>query len=116
MGKKKNENTWKKWELLAYEYVKNIYKDVKIQEEKHTNDSHDSGFDGIWLLRSDDKALMKLVLMEAKYRTSQSSLPLNDCAKAIIIAFNLSASRLYNVKLGKISLQKLKKPLSLTQK
>lgn len=93
----KEENTWKEWELLAYEYVKTIYKDAKIQEEKHTDDSHDFGFDGIWLLRSDDRALMKLVLMEAKYRTSQSSLPLNDCAKAIIIAFNLSASQLYIV-------------------
>jgi hypothetical protein len=33
--------------------------------------------------------------MEAKYRESQSSLPLSDCAKAIIIAFNSSANKLY---------------------
>lgn len=96
MNDKKN-NPWKEWELLAYEYVKNIIKDSEIHAEKHTADSHDLGFDGIWLIRSDDRALMKLVLMEAKYRTSQSSLPLNDCAKAIIIAFNLSASQLYIV-------------------
>lgn len=93
----KKNNNWEEWETLAYEYVRDIYKDAKIQEEKHTNASHDSGFDGIWLLRSNDRALMKLVLMEAKYRNSQSSLPLNDCAKAIIIAFNLSASQLYIV-------------------
>lgn len=93
----KKTNNWEEWESLAYEYVRDIYKDAKIQEEKHTNASHDSGFDGIWLLRSNDRALMKLVLMEAKYRSSQSSLPLNDCAKAIIIAFNLSASQLYIV-------------------
>lgn len=96
-SKNKKKNNWKEWEKIAYEYVRAIYKDAKIQEEKHTDASHDSGFDGIWLLRSDDKVLMKLVLMEAKYRTSQSSLPLNDCAKAIIIAFNLSASQLYVV-------------------
>lgn len=93
----KKKNNWEEWETLAYEYVRDIYKDVQLQEEKHTNASHDSGFDGIWLLRSNDRALMKLVLMEAKYRNSQSSLPLNDCAKAIIIAFNLSASKLYIV-------------------
>lgn len=94
---KKKRNNWVEWETLAYEYVRAIYKDAKIQEEKHTDTSHDSGFDGIWLLRSNDRVLMKLVLMEAKYRNSQSSLPLNDCAKAIIIAFNLSASQLYIV-------------------
>lgn len=96
-GENKGKNNWEEWEKIAYEYVRSIYKDAKIQEEKHTDVSHDSGYDGIWFLRSDDKLLMKLVLMEAKYRTSQSSLPLNDCAKAIIIAFNLSASQLYIV-------------------
>lgn len=96
MSEKKNNN-WKEWETLAYEYVRTLYKDADIFEEKHTDASHDSGFDGIWLLRSNDREIMKLVLMEAKYRKSQSSLPLNDCAKAIIIAFNLSASQLYIV-------------------
>ena len=95
--KNKKKKNWEEWETLAYEYVRAIYKDAKIQEEKHTDASHDSGFDGIWLLRSNDRALMKLILMEAKYRNSQSSLPLNDCAKAIIIAFNLSAAQLYIV-------------------
>lgn len=57
MNDKKN-NPWKEWELLAYEYVKNIIKDSEIHAEKHTADSHDLGFDGIWLIRSDDRALL----------------------------------------------------------
>ena len=93
----KRNDDWKYWETLAYEFVKNLYKDVFVKNELHTKNSHDSGFDGIWLLRPVDSNLLKLILMEAKYRTSQSSLPLNDCAKAIIIAFNLGAKQLYIV-------------------
>lgn len=92
-----NKDDWKDWELLAYEYVKDLYKDTFIIDEQHTEDSHDSGFDGIWLLQPQKSIRFKKVLMEAKYRKSQSSLPLNDCAKSIIIAFNLSAKQLYIV-------------------
>lgn len=84
---------WKLFERVAYEYVSNLYK--KTIKKEHTADSHDSGYDGIWIIPSDNKALYKKIMMEAKFRESQSSLPLSDCAKAIIIAFNSSANKLY---------------------
>lgn len=87
------DKTWKLFESVAYEYVSHLYKNA-IKSE-HTVDSHDSGYDGIWIIVSDNKAIYKKIMMEAKYRESQSSLPLNDCAKAIIIAFNSSANKLY---------------------
>lgn len=85
--------TWKLFESVAYEYVSQLYK--KTIKSEHTVDSHDSGYDGIWIIPSDNKALYRKIMMEAKYRESQSSLPLSDCAKAIIIAFNSSANKLY---------------------
>ena len=87
------KKTWKLFERVAYEYVSQLYK--KTIKKEHTVDSHDSGYDGIWIIPSDNKALYKKIMMEAKYRESQSSLPLSDCAKAIIIAFNSSANKLY---------------------
>ena len=87
------KKTWKLFESVAYEYVSQLYK--KTIKKEHTVDSHDSGYDGIWIIPSDNKVLYKKIMMEAKYRESQSSLPLSDCAKAIIIAFNSSANKLY---------------------
>ena len=87
------KKTWKLFESVAYEYVSQLYK--KTLKKEHTIDSHDSGYDGIWIIPSDNKVLYKKIMMEAKFRESQSSLPLNDCAKAIIIAFNSSANKLY---------------------
>lgn len=87
------DKTWKLFESVAYEYVSQLYS--KTIKSEHTVDSHDSGYDGIWIIPSDNKALYQKIMMEAKYRESQTSLPLNDCAKAIIIAFNSSASKLY---------------------
>lgn len=87
------KKTWKLFESVAYEYVSQLYK--KNIKKEHTVDSHDSGYDGIWIIPSDNKALYRKIMMEAKYRESQSSLPLSDCAKAIIIAFNSSANKLY---------------------
>lgn len=87
------KETWKLFESVAYEYVSNLYKN-SIKKE-HTVESHDSGYDGIWIIPSSGNELYKKIMMEAKYRESQSSLPLNDCAKAIIIAFNSSANKLY---------------------
>ena len=87
------KKTWKLFESVAYEYVSQLYK--KNIKKEHTVDSHDSGYDGIWIIPSDNKVLYKKIMMEAKFRESQSSLPLNDCAKAIIIAFNSSANKLY---------------------
>lgn len=65
------KNDWKEWETLAYEYVRTLYKDANIFNEKHTDVSHDLGFDGIWLLRSNDRKIMKLVLMDIVVQLSR---------------------------------------------
>lgn len=101
---------WKLFESVAYEYVSYLYKDT-IKKE-HTADSHDLGYDGIWIIPSGNKRLYKKIMMEAKFRESQSSLPLSDCAKAIIIAFNSSANKLYiatNIELAPQTKEQIKK-------
>ena len=104
--KDSSENKWRLLEQLAYEYVKSLYNADNIIEETLTNSSHDSGYDGIWIIITDDiKRIPERILMEAKLRNSQTSLTLNDCAKAIVIAFNLSAKKLYIVTNIRVSLQ-----------
>lgn len=98
------------FESVAYEYVSQLYKNSLKKE--HTVDSHDSGYDGIWIIPSDNRMLYKKILMEAKFRESQISLPLSDCAKAIIIAFNSSANKLYiatNIELAPQTKKEIKK-------
>lgn len=101
-GKKKNlkdkKTDWRLFEKLSFFYVK------KIISEKHFNASadktilltpatKDGGYDAIWHLSV--AGIDQTYLMESKLRKSQSSLSLNDCAKAIIIAFNYPAQKLY---------------------
>lgn len=89
---------WRQLEKLAYYYIKNKYRGEKIQDEKLTDSSHDSGYDGTWvLIPSSESMLPQLILMEAKLRNKQASLSLNDCAKSIIIAFNMAAKKLFIV-------------------
>lgn len=92
---KENKKEWEKFEKLAYEYVSYLHKGQYVQKQLQTDPSHDSGYDGLWVIFSSDQLSYQKILMEAKFRNSQSSLPLNDCAKAIIIAFNSNASKLY---------------------
>lgn len=94
----KDEKTWRQLEKLAYEYVKSKYSNEDIADEELTKQSHDSGFDGTWLLNPKSaSSLTQRILMEAKLRNTQSSLSLNDCAKSIVIAFNLAAKKLFIV-------------------
>lgn len=90
-----NKKEWEKFEKLAYEYVSDLYKNYSIINQLQTVSSHDTGYDGLWIIFAKDQLCYQKVLMEAKFRNSQSSLPLNDCAKAIIIAYNSNASKLY---------------------
>ena len=95
MAKKKKRKEWEKFEKLAYEYVSFLHKNQCVEKQLQTESSHDSGYDGLWVIFSKDQLCYQKILMEAKFRNSQSSLPLNDCAKAIIIAYNSNASKLY---------------------
>lgn len=95
---KEVDKDWRQLEKLAYQYVKSKFSNEDIADEELTRHSHDSGFDGTWLLHPRrPSALAQRILMEAKLRNTQSSLSLNDCAKSIIIAFNLAAKKLFIV-------------------
>ena len=96
----KKVSDWKKWEELAYSYIKDLLGEHGLTFELHTRGSHDGGADGIYLFNRSknlDASIWCLVLMEAKYRQSESSLSLDDCAKSMIIAFNRRADSLYIV-------------------
>ena len=96
----KRKSDWKKWEELAYAYVKDLLGKDEIIFSCHTQESHDGGADAIYILNklNDIGASMWcLALMEAKYRQNESSLSLDDCAKSMIIAFNRRADDLYIV-------------------
>lgn len=92
---KSNKDDWESFEHLIYEYVTHLYEGVFTKEKKWTEGTHDSGYDGIWVILPKNHLQYQTILMEAKYRKSQVSLPLHDCAKAIIIAFNMAADKLY---------------------
>lgn len=93
----KKDKFWQQFERIAYEYVKSQYKEAQVKKNRHTKASHDSGYDAIWILIPQNEWIPQTVLMEAKFRQSQKTLPLHDCAKALIIAFNLYAHQLYIV-------------------
>ena len=106
IGKKRDKNNrkkidktiWRNLEKLGYAYICSLQKNNQTIKSVLTNESHDSGYDGIWLVISDTNVPLQKILMEAKYRSDyEKSLPLSDCAKAIIIAFNMSANKLYIV-------------------
>ena len=96
--KKVSKTIWRSLEKLGYAYICNLQKNNQTLESVLTNESHDSGYDGIWLVMPNNSTHLQKILMEAKYRSDyEKSLPLSDCAKAIIIAFNMSANKLYIV-------------------
>lgn len=93
-----HEQVWRDLEKLGYAYVCSLQDDSYILKSVLTGKSHDSGYDGIWIIIPDTDKQIQTILMEAKYRSnSDKSLPLNDCAKAVVIAFNMSANKLYIV-------------------
>lgn len=100
MSKKNNKNkdsNWEYLERLAFHYVSKKYTDEVIKSKTITPNSHDGGYDAVWLIEPLGSSSPYHVLMEAKLRNTQSTLSMNDCAKSIIIAFNLSAKELYIV-------------------
>lgn len=108
MGKRKNksqstkdfqqEKIWRLFERLSYYYIKTeiLHEEINdnLEKDELTAESHDGGFDACFKLNLAGK--IRTELMEAKFRNNgQKTLALNDCAKAIIIAYNYPASHLY---------------------
>ena len=75
---------WKDFEVIAFNLVKKELPQESIVSETLTQSIKDGGYDGEFLLSSNDNSIVK-VLFEAKLRSDYNgSLPLQDFAKAII--------------------------------
>lgn len=90
---------WRQLEWLARKFIASrLNIEIKDDDFKLTRKSKDGGFDGRLIIDiTNDGAVSHKILVESKFRTSVKSLPLDDCAKALIIAFNQAAQTLYIV-------------------
>lgn len=90
---------WRQLELLSLQLISSrLSGEVKINKSYLTKEQKDGGFDGeITIDITSDADICHKILFESKFRTSIKSLPLADCAKALIIAFNQAAQTLYIV-------------------
>lgn len=90
---------WRQLEWLAQKFITSrLSIEIKDDDFMLTNKSKDGGFDGRLIIDiANDGEVSHKILVESKFRTSVKSLPLDDCAKALIIAFNQAAQTLYIV-------------------
>ena len=95
----REEVFWRQLEWLARKFITSrLSVEIKDNDFKLTRKSQDGGFDGRLIIDiTNDGEVSHKILVESKFRTSVKSLPLDDCAKALIIAFNQAAQTLYIV-------------------
>lgn len=91
------EKYWRDFEIIAFKAVKSsLPRDITIGETL-TQAIKDGGYDGEFILLSRDDAAFRVVF-EAKLRSNtMMSLPLNDFAKALVIAVVRQADMIYVV-------------------
>lgn len=92
-----DEEFWRQLEWLSLQYISD---EIKIEFEKPelTRKRKDGGFDGQIVINiTTNNNIRHTILFESKFRTAIKSLPLDDCSKALIIAFNRAAQTLYIV-------------------
>lgn len=94
-----DEELWRQLEWLSRQYISSrLNIEIKGDDFKLTKKRKDGGFDGQLIIDiASDEEVCHKILFESKFRTSIKSLPLADCAKALIIAFNQAAQTLYIV-------------------
>ena len=93
-----NDKLWRQLERLSMMYISDSIKADMPEHLELTRKSKDGGYDGkiiVNITENDD--IVHTIMMEAKFRTSIKSLPLHDCSKALIIAFNRAVQTLYIV-------------------
>ena len=94
-----DEEFWRQLEWLSLQLISSkLNGEVKIDKFDLTKKRNDGGFDGeITIDITKEADINHKIIFESKFRTSIKSLPLDDCAKALIIAFNKAAQTLYIV-------------------
>lgn len=101
MDEKKNnkeiiKNSWRDFETIAFEAIKKslLCTEAEIIEKKITVASHDGGYDGEFIIKTDNKK--SHILFEAKLRSNfNASLPLQDFAKTLIISIVEQADKVF---------------------
>lgn len=95
--KMQDEEFWRQLEWLSLQFISTEIK-VEFEKPELTRKRKDGGFDGqiVINITSNDN-IRHTILFESKFRTAIKSLPLDDCSKALIIAFNRAAQTLYIV-------------------
>lgn len=93
-----NEEFWRQLEALSLAYISSKIKTDIPQNAELTRKQKDGGFDGEIIIDiTEDMSICHRILFESKFRTSVKTLPLSDCSKALIIAFNRAAQTLFIV-------------------
>lgn len=92
-----NEEFWRQLEWVSLQLISSkLNGEVKIDKFDLTKKRKDGGFDGeITINITKEADINHKIIFESKFRTTIKSLPLDDCAKALIIAFNKAAQTLY---------------------
>lgn len=94
----KDEKFWRQLEVLSLKYISSKIKSAIPQDTELTRKQKDGGFDGSIIIDiTEDSTICQKILFESKFRTSIKTLPLTDCSKALIIAFNQAAQTLFLV-------------------
>ena len=92
-----DEEFWRQLEWLSLQFISSEI-EIKINESELTRKRKDGGFDGQIVINiTNNENVCHKILFESKFRASISSLPLDDCSKALIIAFNRAVQTLYLV-------------------
>lgn len=90
------QELWREFELLAFIAVKSELGEVEFIEEELTEEIKDGGYDGKFIYLSNNEIVK--TLFEAKLRSNvKADLPLDDFAKALVIAVTRHADNLYIV-------------------
>ena len=83
-------------EKLGVYYMNRNIDEKIVKVDELTNATNDGGYDGkITVYLFDDKSLQHKIFLESKMRDPKYKVSLDDCSKALIIAFNNAANALY---------------------
>ena len=93
-----DDEFWRQLEMLSLKYISSKIKSEIPKEAELTRERKDGGFDGkIVIDITEDSQIHHRILFESKFRTTIKTLPLKDCSKELIIAFNYAAQTLFLV-------------------
>lgn len=97
MSEDTQRKTWEEFEEITFKVLLELFNLEENKWNQLTKSTKDGGYDGVfWIpLQTNDSTYFLHAIFEAKLRTdTKSALPLQDFAKALIIAINRDADRI----------------------